>query len=58
MYPQRHPAATSRLEIFLNLDQLNKETIFRLTRTVRVVLSQLDQNQTSSTMNSLRGEAE
>jgi hypothetical protein len=41
MYSQRHPAATSQLEMFLNPDQLNKQTIFRLTRTVRVMLSQL-----------------
>ena len=41
MYSRRHPAATSQLEMFLNSDQLNKETIFRLTRTVRVILSQL-----------------
>jgi len=38
MYSQRHPAATSQLEMFLNPDQLNKQTIFRLTRTVRVLL--------------------
>lgn len=41
MYSQRHPAATSQLEMFLNPDQFNKETIFRLTRAVRVILSQL-----------------